>query len=85
VSTLTTKGQVTVPKALRDRLGLAAGSLVEFDINETGEVVLRPAQPARRKTAAQAASAYRRILESVRGSADKRFASTDEYMKFVRG
>lgn len=42
-TTMTSKGQVTIPKRVRDRLGLKAGSKVEFDVNEAGYVVIRPA------------------------------------------
>lgn len=35
------KGQVTVPKPVRDYLGLDAGSAVEFEVTASGDVVLR--------------------------------------------
>lgn len=34
------KGQVTIPKPVRDLLGIAAGSAVEFEITPAGEVLL---------------------------------------------
>lgn len=39
-ATVTSKGQVTLPAALRARLGLAAGDRVRFEIAEDGTVVL---------------------------------------------
>ena len=39
-STMTTKGQITVPKAVRDRLRLETGDKVYFDIAEDGSVRL---------------------------------------------
>lgn len=44
-TTVTSKGQVTVPKAVRDYLGIKAGSAVTFERLASGEVVLRPAKP----------------------------------------
>ena len=41
-ATLTSKGQTTVPKEVRDYLNLQEGDQIEFVIEE-GEVVLRPA------------------------------------------
>jgi AbrB family looped-hinge helix DNA binding protein len=41
-STLTTKGQVTIPKAVRDALGVHAGDRVSFVVREDGVVELRP-------------------------------------------
>ena len=38
---ITDRGQVTVPKQIRDALRLEPGDAVEFEINATGEVVLR--------------------------------------------
>jgi antitoxin PrlF len=44
-ATMTTKGQVTFPKELRDRLGLRQGDVVEF-IEENGKIYVRRAQSA---------------------------------------
>ena len=41
---VTTKGQVTIPKPIRDFLGLKAGSEIEFARNSDGDVVLKPAK-----------------------------------------
>jgi len=42
-SSLSTKGQLVVPKAIRERLGLHAGDKVDFIVQDNGDVVLRPA------------------------------------------
>ena len=42
-SVLTRKGQVTIPKAMRDRLGLERGAKVLFLLRED-EITLRPLQ-----------------------------------------
>jgi AbrB family looped-hinge helix DNA binding protein len=42
-ATLTSKGQLTLPKAIRDLLRLAAGDRVDFIVKDDGSVVLRPA------------------------------------------
>jgi AbrB family looped-hinge helix DNA binding protein len=39
-STISSKGQVTVPKEVRDRLGLRTGTVVEFEVTGAG-VLLR--------------------------------------------
>jgi AbrB family looped-hinge helix DNA binding protein len=46
-TTLTSKGQVTIPKHIRDALHLQPGTAVEFSVNAGGEVVLHPARPTR--------------------------------------
>ena len=43
VSTVTQKGQVTIPKHVRDSLQLVTGDKVEFVQNESGEIVIKPA------------------------------------------
>ena len=42
-ATLTSKGQVTIPLDVRQRLKLAAGARVEFVEDAEGEFLLRPA------------------------------------------
>lgn len=71
-SRLTKKGQLTVPKAIRDRLGLQAGDRVELRVTGEGQVVLEPAKvdlrdlrgvlkrPARRVTVAEMEGAVRK-------------------------
>lgn len=41
-STLTSKGQVTIPVEIREQLGLEQGSVVDFLLNEDGTCELRP-------------------------------------------
>lgn len=42
VATLTTKGQITLPKKIRESLDLSTGDKIEFFIKKDSEVVLRP-------------------------------------------
>jgi len=42
LSTLTSKGQITIPKGVRDLLQLHAGDKVEFVENDRHEIVLKP-------------------------------------------
>ena len=42
VATLTSKGQVTIPAAVRERLGLKTGDRVDFVLAPDGRVVLTP-------------------------------------------
>ena len=73
---LTSKGQVTVPKAIRDALGLATGKGVEFKVNGAGEVVIAKA------SAAKASKPDR--FEAARGKAQIKWR-TDDLMKLLRG
>lgn len=41
-TTVTSKGQVTIPKAIRDALGVRPGDRVRFHQREDGTVVLEP-------------------------------------------
>jgi antitoxin PrlF len=42
---VTSKGQVTVPKAVRERLGLKQGDRIEF-VSESGHTLVRRARPS---------------------------------------
>ncbi|MGH7880275.1 MAG: AbrB/MazE/SpoVT family DNA-binding domain-containing protein [Candidatus Binataceae bacterium] len=43
-TTVTSKGQVTIPKRVRDFSGIEGGSAVDFEVSATGDVTLRPAR-----------------------------------------
>ncbi len=42
-ATLTSKGQITIPQEVRQRLGLRQGDQVEF-VTENGQTLIRPAR-----------------------------------------
>jgi antitoxin PrlF len=44
-SAITAKGQATIPKAIRDHLGLKPGDRVKFFVHPNGNVVLLPKLP----------------------------------------
>ncbi len=44
-TTMTAKGQVTVPREIRDRLGLKPGDKVAFTLLSNGTVVMRLLEP----------------------------------------
>ena len=44
---ITVKGQATIPKAIREHLGLKPGDRVKFFLHPDGTVVLLPKLPAR--------------------------------------
>ena len=73
-SRVTRKGQVTIPKRVRDHLGLEPGSVVEFDLADDGRIVLVkagiPPKPSR--------------FEQLRGIATTKL-TTDEIMALLRG
>jgi antitoxin PrlF len=75
---LTSKGQVTVPKRIRDALQLLPGTAVVFAVNAAGEVVLQRPRPA-----AGARHAPKDRFDAVRGSADVPWR-TDDLMKLLR-
>lgn len=75
-TTLTSKGQVTIPKQIRDALHLAPGCSVEFAVNRDGDVVIHKvdAQPGRKPDR----------FETARGKADVKWR-TDDLMALLRG
>lgn len=40
-ATVTSKGQITIPKEIRERLELTRGETVSFELTDEGEVVMR--------------------------------------------
>lgn len=38
VATLTSKGQITLPKPIRDRLGMTVGDRLDFDVDNEGQL-----------------------------------------------
>lgn len=73
-TTVTSKGQVTIPKAVREHLGIGPGSRVGFARTPNGRVELVPEDAAKRPSA----------LASLRGHAGQG-PSTDEIMALTRG
>jgi antitoxin PrlF len=73
---LTSKGQVTIPKHIRDAIGLRPGQRVEFRVGENGTVVIQRAKeqkpPAKDRFAA------------ARGIAKTKL-TTDQLMALLRG
>lgn len=75
-TTLTSKGQVTIPKQIRDALNLFPGCSIDFAVNNEGEVILHRAD-------AKPNSGLDRF-EAARGKADVKW-QTDELMALLRG
>lgn len=73
-TTVTTKGQVTIPKAVRELLGVAPGSKVRFRRTAQGDIVIEAAQGG--KPAGRFAK-YRGFLAGD--------MTTDEIMALTRG
>lgn len=77
-TTVTTKGQVTIPKAVRDLLGITPGTSVTFDVAEDGRVILR--KEGSRVSTAKPPSRFAKLQGSVSAG-----LSTDEIMALTRG
>jgi len=75
-TTLTSKGQVTIPKQIRDALGMAPGCSVQFAVNRDGDVVIH-------KVGGRASRKPDRF-EAARGKADVKW-HTDDLMALLRG
>ncbi len=76
-TTVTSKGQVTIPKRARDAMGIKPGAKVEVEARLGVGVVITPLGKPRK-------SDMRRRIEKVRGTL-KLGMSTDDYMKLLRG
>lgn len=73
---VTVKGQVTIPKRVREYLGIRPGSGVEFEIDPKGDVLLRKAGRTSKRVPSRFAA-----LRGTRKSG----MSTDEIMNLLRG
>jgi AbrB family looped-hinge helix DNA binding protein len=73
---LTSKGQVTVPKKVREYLGLKPGKPVTFERLKSGEIVI--------KSTSSAAKPRKSKFAGLRGRATVRM-STDEILALTRG
>jgi len=75
-STMTIKGQVTIPKQIRDSLGLKPGVHLNFAVNREGEVVLHKAGGSAKRKPDR--------FEAARGKADVAWRTKD-LMALLRG
>jgi AbrB family looped-hinge helix DNA binding protein len=75
-TTLTVKGQVTIPKRIRDELGLKPGMPVDFAVNGEGEVVIHKVESPNRRRPDR--------FEAARGKADVKWR-TQDLMALLRG
>lgn len=80
---MTSKGQVLIPKYVRERVGLVPGQAVSVGINELGQAVVVPAQQLPADEAARRA-VIRASIMSVVGTINAG-KSTDEMMRELRG
>jgi AbrB family looped-hinge helix DNA binding protein len=77
-TTVTSKGQVTIPKVVRDLLGIGPGSSVTFEFADDGRVTIRKDGEGPETT--RPPSRFARL----RGRATSGL-STDEIMALTRG
>jgi antitoxin PrlF len=75
-TTVTSKGQVTLPKQVRDQAGIKPGDEVDVHATASGGVYIE-------KRGAK--SSYRKRLEALAKRRLVRGISTDDYMKLMRG
>jgi antitoxin PrlF len=75
-TTLSIKGQVTIPKQIRDALGLRPGMPVDFAVNQDGDVVIHKAEGSVKSKPDR--------FEAVRGKADVKWRTKD-LMELLRG
>lgn len=78
---LTSKGQVTIPQEIREKLGLHAGTEVEFDVIDDGVCIRKAGTQDRRR------QQVREWIARIRGSArnSRVQLTTDQIMALTRG
>jgi len=72
---VTTKGQVTIPRKIRKKLGIQPGAHVDFIENENGEIVLK---------VLDLQHTDKNRFARVKGTADQGL-TTDQIMQITRG
>jgi AbrB family looped-hinge helix DNA binding protein len=78
---VTEKGQVTIPKEIRDRLGIVPGSEVDFVASSNGALLVRVDAAADEPVIRD----FDDWAASVKGTFDTGGMSTDEFMVWLRG
>lgn len=81
---LTSKSQVTIPRDVRERIGVGPGDLVRFEQGADGRVTISKGDEPGKETPEQRVARIRAALERARGTISTGFATTDEYMDFIR-
>ncbi|MBZ9659077.1 AbrB/MazE/SpoVT family DNA-binding domain-containing protein [Mesorhizobium sp. ESP-6-4] len=79
---VTTKGQVTIPKQIRDHLGIGPGSEVQFVATDEGARLVAVNQNVSEE---EAARKFKEVLDKMEGTLDLGGMTTDEYMEWLRG
>ncbi|MDX8460904.1 AbrB/MazE/SpoVT family DNA-binding domain-containing protein [Mesorhizobium humile] len=79
---VTTKGQVTIPKQIRDHLGIGPGSEVQFVATDEGARLVAVNENISEE---EAARKFKEILDKMEGTLDLGGMTTDEYMEWLRG
>lgn len=79
---VTAKGQVTIPKPIRDRLGIGPGSEVDFVTTDDGVHLVAVNENVSRE---EASRRFRETLDRMAGTLDLGGLTTDEYMEWLRG
>lgn len=75
-TTMTVKGQVTIPKRVREALRLSPGDAVDFAVSREGQVLVQKAGPH--------ASGKRDRFDAARGKAQVQWR-TNDLMALLRG
>ena len=67
------RGQVTIPKQLRDKLGIKPGAVLKFEMKESKMIISKE----------HADNPVAQVLGILKGKT--RYSSTDEYINEIRG
>ncbi|MCP4409842.1 MAG: AbrB/MazE/SpoVT family DNA-binding domain-containing protein [Gammaproteobacteria bacterium] len=78
-TTLTSKCRVTIPKKIRETMGLGPGSQVDFDVDKQGRIIIRKAREKEMRP-----PRGRDRFDRVRGRATAKW-KTDDSMRLLHG